>query len=588
MAAAVVELDSLADPVRAAAEDNDPFLFGLRRRFVFVFVRGVIVGRIRLEFGGARVDRLERGDDPPALPLGPDVHFRHVPNRRQLAVGEAVLFGFLQREVVDRANVAKARQLFFELDDLDQVIEKPRVDTGQIVDLVDRHTFFNGVSEIPDALRSRDGQFGANIVLARLFARSPQVLAVASKAETADFQAPQRLLERFLERPPDGHRLADALHLRGQDRIGFREFLEGKTRNLRNDVVDRRLEAGDRLLRNVVGQFVQAVADGQFRRNLRDGKSGRLRRQGARAAHPRVHLDDDHPAVLRMNGELDVRTARLDADLANDGERSVAHPLVFFVGESLRRSDRDRVARVDPHGVEVLDGTDDDAVVVAVAHHLHFEFFPAEDRFLEQNLVDRRLAQAPGDEFLEFIHIVGDARTASTECEARPDDARQADSFDDLSRFLKRFDCLAAADFEADLLHRRLELLAIFRLVDDVGRRRQHLDPVFLQDAVGRQVHRQVQARLPAQRREQRVRPLLFDDLRDHLPVQRLDVGPIRHLGVGHNRGRVRVDQRDLVPLLSKGLARLRTRIVEFARLTDNDGSGSDEQDLVNIVASGH
>ena len=35
----------------------------------------------------------------------------------------------------------------------------------------------------------------------------------------------------------------------------------------------------------------------------------------------RVHLDDDHPARLRVDGELDVRAAGLDADLADDGER---------------------------------------------------------------------------------------------------------------------------------------------------------------------------------------------------------------------------------------------------------------------------
>jgi hypothetical protein len=40
--------------------------------------------------------------------------------------------------------------------------------------------------------------------------------------------------------------------------------------------------------------------------------------------------------------------------------------------------DGDRVAGVHAHRVEVLDGADDDAVVLVVAHDLHLEFLPAE------------------------------------------------------------------------------------------------------------------------------------------------------------------------------------------------------------------
>ena len=207
---------------------------------------------------------------------------------------------------------------------------------------------------------------------------APEVLAVAAEAEAAHLQPAQRLLERLLERPPDGHRLAHALHLRRQDGIGLGKFLEGESRDLGDHVVDRRLEAGHRLAGDVVGQLVQPVADRQLGGDLGDGEARGLRGQGAGAAHARVHLDDHHAAVRRVDGELDVRPARLHADLAHHGDRGVAHPLVFLVGQRLGGGHGDRIAGVHAHRVEVLDRADDDDVVVGVAHHLHFELLPAD------------------------------------------------------------------------------------------------------------------------------------------------------------------------------------------------------------------
>ena len=47
----------------------------------------------------------------------------------------------------------------------------------------------------------------------------------------------------FLERTADGHRFTDTFHLRGERGVGLWEFLEGKARNLGDDVINARLEA---------------------------------------------------------------------------------------------------------------------------------------------------------------------------------------------------------------------------------------------------------------------------------------------------------------------------------------------------------
>ena len=78
---------------------------------------------------------------------------------------------------------------------------------------------------------------------------SPAITRSSPKPETLPrLEAAQRLLQRLLERAPDRHRLADALHLRRQRR--YRRSGTSRRRSAgssRPHVVDRRLEAGRRL-----------------------------------------------------------------------------------------------------------------------------------------------------------------------------------------------------------------------------------------------------------------------------------------------------------------------------------------------------
>ena len=52
---------------------------------------------------------------------------------------------------------------------------------------------------------------------------------------------------------------------------------------------------------------------------------------------------------------------------------------------------------------------------------------------------------------------------------------------------------------------------------------------------------------------------------------QRLNVGAIGQLGIGHDGGWVRVHQHHLVALLLEGLAGLRAGVVKLRRLADDD-----------------
>ena len=63
----------------------------------------------------------------------------------------------------------------------------------------------------------------------------------------------------------------------------------------------------------------------------------------------------------------------------------------------------------------------------AVAHDLHLVLFPAEHRFLDQHLADRRGVDAALHDVEIFVAIVGDAAAGAAQGEGRADDGRQAD-----------------------------------------------------------------------------------------------------------------------------------------------------------------
>ena len=141
---------------------------------------------------------------------------------------------------------------------------------------------------------------------------------------------------------------------------------------------------------------------------------------------------------------------------------------------------------------------------------------------------------------------------------------------------------------EADLLHRRLEERAVLGLGDRVGPGAEHLDAEALEHPLLAQLHREVERRLAAERGQEGLGPLALDDGGQGAPLERLDVRARRELRVGHDRRRVRVHQDDVVPLLAQRLGALRARVVELARLPDDDGARADEEDALEVGAAGH
>ncbi len=396
--------------------------------------------------------------------------------------------------------------------------------------------------------------------------------SIAAPAGPADLERSHRLLKGLLEAASDGHRFPDRFHRRGENRRTSAELLEGEARDLGDHVIDRGLEAGRRFAGDVVEDLVEGVSNGEASGDLRDRKACGLAGEGGGPAHPGVHFNHHHIAVHGIDGELDVAAAGGDPDLADDRDRLVAQSLVFPIRQGLGRGHRDRVSGVNPHRVEVFDAADDHDVVGQIAHHLQFEFLPAQQGLLDQDLRNRACLQSALADRRIFLRVVSDPTAAAPQGEGGTDDAgKTADGGTHGLSLLQGRGDPGGTDPDADPFHRLLEQQAVFGFLNRLQIGTDQLDTETLQCSVLGQGHRQIQGGLPAHGRQQGVGTFPFDHLRHEIRGERLDVGPIRHVRIGHDRCRVGIDQDHLVSLGAESFAGLGSGVIELAGLADHD-----------------
>ncbi len=156
------------------------------------------------------------------------------------------------------------------------------------------------------------------------------------------------------------------------------------------------------------------------------------------------------------------------------------------------------------HGVEVLNGADDDDVVGEVAHHLELVFLPAEDAFFDEALVDGREVEAAGENLHQLFAVVGDAAAGAAEGEAGADEDREAELAGEVEAVAQVVDQSGLGDFEADADHGVFEEQAVFGLLDGFELGADELDVVAVEDAGVGQIDGEVERRLAADGGQQR------------------------------------------------------------------------------------
>ena len=166
LAAAVVELDALADAVGAAAQDHD-LVAGGPAGLVFPLVGGVKIGGIGLELGGAGVHQLVDRIDAVLPAHQGQVVLIAAPEVGELPVGEAALLG--PPEHVGKLVLAAALpqqftedgQFIRETHQVADLVEEPGVDAGYFINLFHRQAIAKGLAQVKQALGIGDPELAA-------------------------------------------------------------------------------------------------------------------------------------------------------------------------------------------------------------------------------------------------------------------------------------------------------------------------------------------------------------------------------------------------------------------------------------------
>ena len=583
MHAGIVELDALADAVRTGTED-DHRLAITRTQFGLIGIAGVVIRRGRIEFGSAGVDGLEHRTQvigPAQFTDGVLTFIAEVAQMSDLQIGQTCELGLLEQPSGELLSVP---DLQCGLIDEFELADEPRINLGGREDLL-----FGGAAP-QGTLNLQIAMFGRHLdgfeQLFDLF--GGWLVAVPVEAHMTLVDGAHGLAKGFLEIAGQCHGLADRLHGGGQGRVGTRELLECEARHLGDHVVDGWLEAGRSGLRDIVLDFIERVAKSQLGRDLGDREAGGLGSQRGRTGHTRVHLDDDDTAGIRVDCELNVAATGVDAHATDDGDADIAQLLVFAIGQSEDRGHGDGVAGVHADRINVLDRADDHDVVLLVAHQLELIFLPALDALFDQDLVSRRIMDAGTGDAVQLLFVVRDAGTKAAHGEARADDQRIAEPFGDPVDFLDGVRDVGTCGFGAGLLHDLLEQFAILAAVDGLEGGTNQLDVVLLQHTGLTESHGGVQGGLAAERRQQCVRTFFGDDLFENRGGDRFDVGGVGHFRIGHDGGRIRVDQNDANALFTKHAAGLGARIIEFRGLADHNRAGADDHHGLDVCALRH
>lgn len=182
---------------------------------------------------------------------------------------------------------------------------------------------------------------------------------------------------------------------------------------------------------------------------------------------------------------------------------------------------------------------------------------------------------------LELGPIVRDASPGATKREGRANNERELpDVLSDGDALLERGADAGGRRLEADAVHGLLEELAVLGGADGREGGADEADAEAVEGARVGERDGEVESGLAAHGGEQRVGALGGDDALDEGRRHGADVGAVGEVGVGHDGGRVGVDEHHLVALLGERLARLRPGVVELARLPDHDGAGAEDHDL--------
>ena len=558
----IVKLNSLPDTDGAGTKYNHLFLIaGIAlqklRSLILLVIGGIEIGGLggKLRRAGVHhlIDRIEGGCNLLAGQTADNL------------VGEAQLFG----PPVGLKGVVSLGKLLFHTDQIVELCQEPAIHLGHLMDV-------GGI--YPFAQRLTDDKQPLIVALVQSF---PQLLhRIGGKigihqAVVVDLRPPYRLHNRLLKGGADGHNLAGGLHLGTQRTLGIHELIEGPFGEFDHHIVQRRLKAGIGHAGDGVLDFIQRIADGDLGSNLGDGITCGLGGQRRRTGNTGIDLNDCILKGIGIEGKLAV-TAAFHLQLLDDIQGCGAQHLVFLIRQRHRRGNDDGIAGMHPYRIEIFHRADGDHIVLAVPHHLKLDLFPSGNAPLHQHLADGGKPKPIAADLPQLLWILDNTAAGTAQSKGRAQNHRITDLLGKLFGALHIGHHHGRHHRLTDLHHGVLKQLTVLRPVNSLRIGSQQLHPMLFQKAFLCQLHREGQARLTSQGGKQAVRLLLLDDPFDGGQRQRFNIDFIGDHPIGHDGGRVGIDQDHLQPILFQGTAGLGTGVVKLCGLTDDDGAGTD------------
>ena len=406
LAAAIIKFNSLTNTIWSAAKNDD---LGLGGDSYFVIKHALAVVRERalvcgikiwsggVKFCGARVYQFVDGLNTGLLAVC--AHFQNCVGGDgaqiqvgKLRVGVTMRLGLKQNLVGQLVKRFIFAQHIFKGDKFRKLRDIPRVITGELANAFHAPRAFQGVTHVIQAPLTCDREFPnksffrdrplnlaaiSKITGGAALRRKPLVVSIKTKSVALHLHGANYFLQRFFKCAPNTHGLAHTFHLSGEAFVGLREFFKCPTRHFHHDIIKCWFKARAGVSHNIIAQFIKRVTNSKLGRNFGDWKTSRLAGKSAGATHARIHFNNNHVTVGRVDGELHIAAASFNSHRTHNAERRVAHALIFLITQRHDWRNGDAVAGVHTHGIQVFNSAHNDAVVLAISHHFKFIFFPA-------------------------------------------------------------------------------------------------------------------------------------------------------------------------------------------------------------------
>ena len=207
----------------------------------------------------------------------------------------------------------------------------------------------------------------------------------------------------------------------------------------------------------------------------------------------------------------------------------------------MRRCDHDAFAGMNAQRIEVFHVTNRNTVVETVANHLVFYFFPAFDRFFDQNL--GRIGESFGCQRFQFLVVCTETASKSAQRVSSANDNRITNDFDGFVSLFHIYTGNASGSFDINFGQFPGENLTVFGVNNRLNRRSNHFHLVFIQNSIFEKGNPAIEGSLTSKSQQNSVRFFLDDNLFNKEWSHGKKINPVGNIFRSLDRCNIRINQ---------------------------------------------